>query len=117
VPQQRHFELFAFEGARQGDQIGRIFAHWAIVVFGQFLVNYRSSPHFLLPFSQLRSCINFNKKQVGPHFGRFFENSSGHPVGQSDNTQDAKIVMKVCMALTSTISSDKISPVDHFRVG
>jgi hypothetical protein len=26
----------------QGDQIGRIFAQWVIVFFGQFLENYRS---------------------------------------------------------------------------
>jgi hypothetical protein len=29
----------------QGDQIGRIFAYWAIVFFGQFFY-YRSSPYF-----------------------------------------------------------------------
>jgi hypothetical protein len=31
----------------QGDQIGRIFTHWAIVYFGWFYRNYRSRPHFL----------------------------------------------------------------------
>jgi hypothetical protein len=30
----------------QGDQIGRIFVHWAMVYFGQFLENYRSTPNF-----------------------------------------------------------------------
>jgi hypothetical protein len=30
----------------QGDQIGRILAHWAAVYFGQFFENYRSSPNF-----------------------------------------------------------------------
>jgi hypothetical protein len=30
----------------QGDQIGRIFARWAIVYFGQFFENCRSSPNF-----------------------------------------------------------------------
>jgi hypothetical protein len=34
------------EGCSQGDQIGRIFAQWAIVHFGQFFENYTSSPHF-----------------------------------------------------------------------
>jgi hypothetical protein len=29
----------------QGDQVGRIFAYWAIVYFGQFLENHRSSPN------------------------------------------------------------------------
>jgi hypothetical protein len=27
----------------QGDQIGRIFTHWAIVYFGQFFETYKSS--------------------------------------------------------------------------
>jgi hypothetical protein len=32
---------------RQGDQIGLIFAQWAIVFFGQCFENYRSSANFL----------------------------------------------------------------------
>jgi hypothetical protein len=32
---------------KQGDQIGRIFAGWAIVFFVQLFKNNRSSPHFL----------------------------------------------------------------------
>jgi hypothetical protein len=35
---------------RQGDQIGRIFAQWAIVYYGQFFENYRSSRHFCATF-------------------------------------------------------------------
>jgi hypothetical protein len=35
----------------QGDQIGRIFALWVIVCFGQFFENYRSNPHFGIVFS------------------------------------------------------------------
>jgi hypothetical protein len=31
----------------QGDQIGRIFAHWAIVFFGQIFENCRSSANSL----------------------------------------------------------------------
>jgi hypothetical protein len=30
----------------QGDQIGRIFAYWSIVYFGQFFEDYRNSPNF-----------------------------------------------------------------------
>jgi hypothetical protein len=30
----------------QGDQIGRIFAQWVIVCFGQLHENYRTCPHF-----------------------------------------------------------------------
>jgi hypothetical protein len=36
---------------RQGDQIGRIFAQRATVYFGQFLENYKSSPHLCATFS------------------------------------------------------------------
>jgi hypothetical protein len=31
-------------GLQQGDQIGRIFAYWAIVYFGQFFENKRTIP-------------------------------------------------------------------------
>jgi hypothetical protein len=34
---------------------------------------------FGLLFPQLRLSIKIDKKWVGPHFGRFFTNSSGHP--------------------------------------
>jgi hypothetical protein len=34
----------------QGDQIGRYFAHWAFVYFGQFFKNCISSPNLLLLF-------------------------------------------------------------------
>jgi hypothetical protein len=34
------------EDVEQGDQIGRIFALWAIVFFGQFFENFISSPNF-----------------------------------------------------------------------
>jgi hypothetical protein len=38
--------FFARSGTlKQGDQIGRIFAHWAIVSFGQFFENYKN-PNF-----------------------------------------------------------------------
>jgi hypothetical protein len=46
-----------------GDQIGRIFAHWAIVYFGQVFENYRSTQMFV--------STNFDKKWLGIHFGRF----------------------------------------------
>jgi hypothetical protein len=43
----RHYE--------QGDQIGRIVAHWAIVHFEQFLDTYRSSPVFWLLSSTIKN--------------------------------------------------------------
>jgi hypothetical protein len=36
---------------RQGDQIGRKFAQWVIVYFGQWFENYRSNAHLWLIFS------------------------------------------------------------------
>jgi hypothetical protein len=56
----------------QGDQIGRIFAYWAVVYVGQFSENYRSSVNSYTTFSRYTLCINFGKKWVGLHFGRFF---------------------------------------------
>jgi hypothetical protein len=40
-----HFPLAAVHN--QGDKIGGIFAHWAIVYFLKFDANYKSSPIFL----------------------------------------------------------------------
>jgi hypothetical protein len=40
------FGNWASVAHEQGDQIGRIFTHWAIVYFLQFLGNYRSSLRF-----------------------------------------------------------------------
>jgi hypothetical protein len=37
---------------KQADQIGRFFADWAIVYFGQFRENDKSSPHFGLLFQE-----------------------------------------------------------------
>jgi hypothetical protein len=53
----------------QSDQIGRIFAYWAIVYIGQFfkLPKYVALilGHF---FHGKKCCINFGKKWVGLHF-------------------------------------------------
>jgi hypothetical protein len=55
----------------QGDQIGRIFAQWAIAYFGQVFIIYRSSKKFCATIFQLL-CINFDIKWVGLYFERFF---------------------------------------------
>jgi hypothetical protein len=48
---------------RHGDQTGRIFAHWAIVVFGQLNENYRSNANSLATTFQSTSyvCSKFAK--------------------------------------------------------
>jgi hypothetical protein len=64
----------------QGDQIGRIFAYWALVYFGLFFENYISSTNSLATFSK---CISYafilTKSGLGDILGKFFTNSSGHP--------------------------------------
>jgi hypothetical protein len=63
---------------RQGDQIGRIFAQWAIIYFGQFL-KITEVAHILC--CKYKGCINFVQKTVWATFWAIFiETSSGHPV-------------------------------------
>jgi hypothetical protein len=64
----------------QGDQIGLIFAQWAIVYFRQFWENYINYPHFWYNFflSICRKLI-LAEKGLGDILGDFLTNSSGHP--------------------------------------
>jgi hypothetical protein len=39
---------------KQADPIGRFFAHWVIVYFGQFFENYKSRPHIWDAFSTVK---------------------------------------------------------------
>jgi hypothetical protein len=69
-------------GRLQGDQIGRKFAHGAIVYFGQFLENYDCSLCTFLGyiFPQLRQCFNSCQKMGWATFWAIScTNSSGHP--------------------------------------
>jgi hypothetical protein len=66
--------------AFQGDQIGRIFDHWAAVYFGQFFY-CSSSPNFWSTSFHCKSdtyilTINGLAYTLGDFF---FTNSSGHP--------------------------------------
>jgi hypothetical protein len=64
----------------QGDQIGRIFACRVIIYFRQAWENYRSSRYvstFYILFLRKKFCIlHFDKKWVGPCFGRFFSQTN-----------------------------------------
>jgi hypothetical protein len=42
-----NFSAKIFKKSQNRSLIGRIFAHWTIVYYGQFFENYRSSPNFL----------------------------------------------------------------------
>jgi hypothetical protein len=63
-------------GEDQCDQIGPIFAPWAIVYFELLFENDRSSQNFLLLFL---FCVNLDRKVFGYFLGDFFTNSFGHP--------------------------------------
>jgi hypothetical protein len=59
---------------RQGDQLARFFAYWAIDYFGQFITKLQKEPKFL---SWLLSMVKkimykFFKKWSGQQFGQFF---------------------------------------------
>jgi hypothetical protein len=59
---------------RQGDQIGRIFAHWAILFFGQFIENYRSCANSRTALStvSIMYVLILTKTCFGLHFVRLF---------------------------------------------
>jgi hypothetical protein len=62
----------------QGDQIGRIFAHWAIVISGHFFLLHKEPTFFGLLFPQGEGCLSIlTKSRIGSHFGRFFPQT--HP--------------------------------------
>jgi hypothetical protein len=66
-----------------GDKIVKIFAYWVIVYIKQFFDNYKSSSTFGVLFAPKKMmCFD----QIGQHFGRFFRNSSCHPVNNSKTT-------------------------------
>jgi hypothetical protein len=50
----------------EGDQIGRIFANWAIALYGQFFRKFQKKPNHVLPWKTL--CNYFDKKWVRLQF-------------------------------------------------
>jgi hypothetical protein len=73
-------KVFFQKDRLQGDQIGRIFANWATLVFGKFLEKYKSSTNFGLLFTSEKVVFYFDQKKFSYMLGVFFANSSGHPV-------------------------------------
>jgi hypothetical protein len=57
------------------------FAQWAIVYFGQFLENCKSSPNFLANFAKVEMMTKYG---LGYILGNFFKTSPGHPVRVPD---------------------------------
>jgi hypothetical protein len=65
----------------QGDHIGRIFAYWAFVYFGQFFY-YRTSPNICATLFHGESYeLILTKNRSGYFLADLFTNSSGHPDG------------------------------------
>jgi hypothetical protein len=63
-----HFLIFL--ASNQGDQIGRIFACWAIVYSGQVFENYKSNPNCWAIFVPGTSyAYIWIRNWVGLHFG------------------------------------------------
>jgi hypothetical protein len=60
--------VFDFSDTRealvQGDQIGRILAHWVGFYFGQVFKNYIRSPHFGLLLCVVKA-LNYFRQKVG----------------------------------------------------
>jgi hypothetical protein len=86
--QQNKFDGWAFfRGTKGGvvgeqcDQIGRIFADWAIIYHGHFLKFTEAAEIFALLISHVNSYvpINFDKTCAGIHFGRFFHKKVWSP--------------------------------------
>jgi hypothetical protein len=64
----------------QGDQIGRIFAYWAILFFGQFFLTTEEAQFFGKLFSLVKNIVLFLTKTAQATFwAMFFSNSTGHP--------------------------------------
>jgi hypothetical protein len=63
----------------QGDQIGRIFACWATVYFGQCFENYRSGAKMWTTFFHGTSYVLIlGENGLGLILGDFFTNTPGH---------------------------------------
>jgi hypothetical protein len=64
----------------QGDQIGRIFAHLAIVTLGSFFENCSSSTNFWPIFPREKVMYEiWQTNGLGFNLGGLFASSSGHP--------------------------------------
>jgi hypothetical protein len=75
----------------QGDQIGRISQLFTLGSFFKLLKYVVHNVGYF--FTRLRFCINFDKKWIGLHFGRFsFTNSSGRPDTISKRTYNDSFV-------------------------
>jgi hypothetical protein len=82
---------------RQGDQLARFFAYWAIDYFGQFITKLQKEPKFL---SWLLSMVKIYvlilwKNGLGNSLGNFFTNSSGHLDVRTQSEGERKVAKYV----------------------
>jgi hypothetical protein len=80
--------------AQQGDQIGRIFAQWVIVYFGQLLKICKSNVfgYFIHQFSLY---INFDTNVLGYILAAFFTSSSGHTAAKVESCETLKNLLSL----------------------
>jgi hypothetical protein len=77
----KHCPQSSKQSGGQGDQIGRIFAYWAVAFLGQCFVNYSISPRFrAIVFASVKLCINFDIICFGLHFGPIFPHHIWSPL-------------------------------------
>jgi hypothetical protein len=82
----------------QCDKIGRIFAQWAIVYFGQFLKRYRKSPQSLAAFYQsLDDVLILTKNGLGYIFGRCFHELIWSPRQRAVNDSCMYVSIAMCV--------------------
>jgi hypothetical protein len=74
---EKYDKWLAENRGHQGDQIGPIFAHWAIVIFVHFFENDRRSTNFwatFIPPNKLCTHSFLTKYGLGDTLGDFFTN-------------------------------------------
>jgi hypothetical protein len=72
---------------KQGDQIGRKFAQFVTVYFGQLIENYRGTyPTFVATLVNVQAYELIYSKKGLVHFGRFFHNVIWSPCWETSTT-------------------------------
>jgi hypothetical protein len=70
--------------------MGRIFALWAVVYFGQFLKYYRNSSHFRATFSKVKNMYLFWQKKVRATFWAIFSQTHLVTLNGTEKMRDSR---------------------------
>jgi hypothetical protein len=95
-----------YQGDGQGDQIGRYFAHCAIVYFGQF---WWLLSKIAMLFFHKKISVNFDKKWLGYISGYFFTNSP------PPKKKPPELVVLISNLLSSHLASSELE--SYVRTG